>query len=808
MPLHLHAVTLQPLPGLEHTVCHGFPSLSALGDKPWRGPAGLRTKVREILESAGAGGRMNLHRRVTGANPVLRQAVLTLRPAAKHPEWRAAVELSFDWIEWSEDDTHFGFVPALGVVISAGKPELLPARIITHVRLVLVDAVKRVSLRDLAASQRARVLRLEEIAVSAQLKSPRQVEADDAAEGEPKSVLKEVAVKWTAANTTEAFELEQTVAQMREVLASRVPGSVLLAGPPGVGKTAAVRQLARDGALEIWSTSGSRLIAGQSGFGQWQERCRELCRELAASRAILHLGSLSELMEVGRHAANAQSIASFLRPWIARGEILTIAECTAEQLAVIERTEPQLAAAFAEVRVAEPDEARTRRIIGRAFLRETGATDSGASAAALDWLHRLHLRYATYSANPGRALRFLTHLTTEEAASALSVPRVTAAFTRETGLPAVLLDDALALDPAATREWFARRVIGQEEAVDAVVDLLATIKARLNRPRQPLASLLFAGPTGTGKTELAKSLAEFLFGSAKRLCRIDLSEFADPLAVARLTGGTTGGEGLLTARVRAQPFAVILLDEFEKADPSFFDLLLQILGDGRLTDAAGRVADFRNTVIIMTSNLGAREFQRGRLGFGRDDRGTADFHAATRNFLRPEIYNRLGAVIGFRPLGADLMRHITRRHLALIAARDGLRLRGVELHLEDGVEDYLARRGHDPKNGARPLKRVLETALVTPLAEALNPLRPGTPLLATVSLAPDGLDIAITPQNDKHGAAAAKVPIARREPTDRQPHRPLARTAPRDTRGARAGRHRGIVRNRGAHRLSRWRNAG
>lgn len=158
------------------------------------------------------------------------------------------------------------------------------------------------------------------------------------------------------------------------------------------------------------------------------------------------------------------------------------------------------------------------------------------------------------------------------------------------------------------------RLIGQDRAVDLVTDLLATVKAMLTRPRRPIASLLFIGPTGVGKTEMAKALAEYFFGDRNRLTRFDMSEFANTTAVERLVGGTFAAEGLLTAKVREQPFSVLLFDEFEKAHPAFFDLLLQVLGDGRLTDTAGRLGDFSNTIVIMTSNLGAESFNRGTFG--------------------------------------------------------------------------------------------------------------------------------------------------------------------------------------------------
>ncbi|MEW6161510.1 MAG: AAA family ATPase, partial [Verrucomicrobiota bacterium] len=301
-----------------------------------------------------------------------------------------------------------------------------------------------------------------------------------------------------------------------------------------------------------------------------------------------------------------------------------------------------------------------------------------------------------------------------------------------------LLEDHVPLDLGSTGEWFGRRVIGQEEAVGQVLDILALIKARLARPRKPLASLLFIGPTGTGKTELTKALAEFLFGDAARLVRFDLNEFSDPAAVQRLIGGSTGVEGLLTARIREQPFSVVLLDEFEKADASFFDLLLQMLGDGRLTDAAGRVADFSNSVIVMTSNLGSQSFQRGPAGFRADNsitpEATEHFSDAVRSFLRPEIYNRFDAIVPFRPLTRQQVLQIAQRQLEMLKLRDGLRLRQIDLEIEAGVAERLVQVGFNPRYGARPLKRAVEREVLTPLSEALVSYFDDVPLRATVSV--------------------------------------------------------------------------
>ncbi|MFM8287927.1 MAG: AAA family ATPase, partial [Planctomycetaceae bacterium] len=305
---------------------------------------------------------------------------------------------------------------------------------------------------------------------------------------------------------------------------------------------------------------------------------------------------------------------------------------------------------------------------------------------------------------------------------------VSLAFTRETGLPGWMLDDRIPLDLEAAREWIAARVIGQPEAVDLMVNLLAVLKAQLNRGDRPLANLLFIGPTGVGKTEMAKTLAEFLFGAGAgndpRLIRVDMSEYADAGSAERLIGGSEKSEGILTARVREQPFSVVLLDELEKAHESLFDLLLQVLGEGRLTDAGGRLADFRNSVVIMTSNLGGATYARRGVGFGltraETDRARDHFERSVRDALRPELFNRLDRIVPFLPLDLETARRVVERQLALIRGRDGLKYRQVELTVGEEVVDHLVERGFEPRHGARSLKRVMERDLLAPLAERLN----------------------------------------------------------------------------------------
>ena len=564
--------------------------------------------------------------------------------------------------------------------------------------------------------------------------------ADEETDAREAKTIQEVCVPFNRTLAPPIFQLDRVISQIEDALDAVPPQSVLLVGPSGVGKTVAVWGVAAR--RDVVSTSGSRLVAGQMGFGMWQDRCMKLLREVAERKLTLHLGNLVELMEVGRSEHNQLGIAEFLRPALARGKPLAVAECTAEQLAHIERSHPQILQAFRVVEVPEPDGPVGRSILAAYVEHLSAKSRIGVESVAL--IDRLHRRYATYSAYPGRPMRFVRRLlqdnpptplpvgegetisaTPKTIARPLDAKEILDAFTRETGLPRLLLDDAMPFDVDEVRSWFRERVIGQGDAVTQVVDLLVTIKAGLARPNRPLASFLFIGPTGVGKTEMAKAIAEFIFGSRERITRFDMSEYADPRAIQRLIGDGYGGEGLLTSRIREQPFSIILLDEFEKAHPAFFDLLLQMCGEARLTDGMGRLADFRNAVIILTSNLGAESYQQGGVGFGaatHDANVSARDHftRALQGFLRPEMIGRLGRVIPFMPLGRETIERIARREWEMVLGRDGIFYRGIQVETGPGVVPRLAEIGFDPRYGARPLKRAIEQQVLAPLAHRLN----------------------------------------------------------------------------------------
>lgn len=723
-----------------------FPELSRLAANRTLAAESVRKNLVEIIPQLPTD-ELIRRRRASAARVVTFE--LILEPPRSNEAWREPLALEFRAVVWDHAEiegraaaTVLARIVELGIeIIAEPKADLL-----VLLRKESLSALRRMNLstklQALAPVQAGSgfALAWEEFTVPLPSLKERAVRAETEAESGKRTVLQQVASQLHPHRLSPAFEAEDAVRQAAESLAAKPAQSVLLIGPSGVGKTAAVRELVRRrdefalASTPFYQTSGARIVAGQCGFGMWEQRCGELVKEAAKQRAVLHVGALVELLEVGKSEYNPTGIATFLRPAIARGELLCLAEATPEQLPLIEKQDPQLLDAFRLVTIAEPDGARGRSILrqhAELFPRRT------LDSTALHSLDRLHRRYATYSAYPGRPIRFLDNLLRDGPKDeAIAEEELYAAFTRETGLPRPLIDPAVTLDLADTRRWFGSRVIGQSDAVNLVVDLLATVKAGLTRPNRPIASLLFIGPTGVGKTEMAKALAEFLFGSRDRLTRFDMSEYSDSVAVRRLVGGAFGTEGLLTAKVREQPFCVLLLDEVEKADRSFFDLLLQVLGEARLTDAGGRLADFRNAVIILTSNLGAESYRKGAAGFAGANPTIAEAHdhftRAVEQFLRPEMFNRLDRVVPFAPLGQDVVRSIADREWQKVLQRDGIRFRGLNVKTSPALLDRLADVGFDPRYGARPLKRAIERETIAPLARQFNKYTADTPLSVEV----------------------------------------------------------------------------
>jgi ATP-dependent Clp protease ATP-binding subunit ClpC len=703
-----------------------FPELASLANKERQARSALLDLAEEWL------GKQELDeitRRVITGTPEITPVEVIVTPAKRSDAWPEGVHVSLDAVVWDQGAHVVARVPALNIAVVAPDREKLPAMMREHILAAMKREGWNASLLRLAALARGSTS-VSTQAWPVRLKSLAERWKESRSEEKGPDALATLCTKMEGVFLTRAFELEEPLKALARLLTLTDRTSVMLVGPAGVGKTALVTEMARrrnDFGLSrhaFYRSSGARLIAGASGFGMWQQRCRELVEAAKAKPTVLYLGNLFELMNVGQSSAGSESIASFLRPSLVRREVQIIVECTPDQLAIIEKNDPRLGDAFRTLRIDEPMPDRAHAILLAASIAM--AKDRGRfSKTALERIAALHRRYSGYAAFPGAPLRFMQRVHERvEKEALIEEAEVYAAFSSESGMPLALLDPSARLDLAGTERWFQKRVQGQCDAVQAIVALIAQMKAGLTRPGRPLASLLFIGPTGTGKTEMAKALAEFLFQSPERMIRLDMSEYGQPWSAQRLVSGSHDGrEGILTAAVREQPFSVLLFDEFEKADASVFDLLLQVLGEARLTDAAGRLADFSNCVILMTSNLGAQDFSKGRLGFTQAGEAHHDasehFTSAVRASLRPEMFNRIDRIVPFQPLAEDIVIALTQREIQQAALRPGIAGRSMQLHVSEALVQHLANKGYDPRYGARPLKRRVAEELLAPLAASI-----------------------------------------------------------------------------------------
>jgi ATP-dependent Clp protease ATP-binding subunit ClpC len=541
------------------------------------------------------------------------------------------------------------------------------------------------------------------------------------------------------------------VDRLADALTGSGRGSVLLVGPQLVGKTALLHELIHHIAaapkesplngLEVYSTSGSRIVAGMRYLGEWQARLKRMLAALRTRRAVLHLDSLAELLSAGSFREDSGlDIARQLLPSIETGEVRVVLEATAEDLARAERTHGAFLRALT-IQVIRPLAQGPARLALSASAKRLARqkrlkVDDSALARAEDLVER----FGEAGGLPGAAvdlLRSAARAVPGKKLAAVDGEAVTRAFIERTGYPREIIDPSVPLDPQRVLAKLKERVVGQDESTLLFRNLIVTLKTGLCDPSRPLGAYLLLGPTGVGKTESALSLCAYLFGDEKRLVRFDMGEYAAPGSAARLLA-SGAAQGSLTAKVREQPFGVVLLDEIEKADGGVHDLLLQLLGEGRLTDAGGRTVSFRNTVVLLTSNLGADTVGRS-LGFGEaGDDGRAGLLAAATQFFRPELLNRLDQIVVYRPLGRDDIRIIATRVLEKALSREGLVRRGTKVRYGPEVVERLAVLGFDPRYGARPLKRAVEEHVVSVLAALMADAGSEPPELVELEVQEDG----------------------------------------------------------------------
>ncbi len=559
-----------------------------------------------------------------------------------------------------------------------------------------------------------------------------------------------------------------------QILSRRTKNNPVLVGEPGVGKTAVAEGLAlkvaRGDAPEelrrkrIVSLDIPAMLAGTKYRGDFEERVKSVLKDVKrAGDVILFIDELHTIIGAGS-AEGAIDAANILKPALGRGEIQIIGATTPEEYRRHIEKDAALERRFQPVKVGEPDRAQTLDMLRglRAGLEKHHGLC--ISDEALTAAYELSVRYINDRFLPDKAIDLL-----DEAAASLHVaaggrpPKgltvqaadVAQVVSQWTNIPVSGLDRDETEKLKHLEEQLRRRVIGQDEAVSAVARAIRRSRVGLRDPGRPVGSFLFLGPTGVGKTELCRALAATVFGDEHAMIRLDMSEYMEKHSVSRLIGsppGYVGYEdgGQLTEQVRRKPWSVVLFDEIEKAHEDVWSILLQIMDDGRLTDTTGRVVDFSNTVVVMTSNIGAKAItdSRAPLGFGGPERQSdremqRRVMEELRSTFKPEFLNRVDETIVFHRLSPEHMLRITQNLLG--GVKDRFRALGLTLVVPEETARWLARAGYDDKFGARPLRRAVQHSIEDAAAELLldGRVKAGDSVAALISEGKVRLDLAI-----------------------------------------------------------------
>jgi len=647
------------------------------------------------------------------------------------------LEVDFDYFIQSTERGYWAIVPALGVEAFTTEEEEIEEAIREAIRLDFMRNKRLNLLQDVISTLWFKEASLVSDVLDFRTYTPSEIA--NIQEEKKKELLPKVAQK-VSIDKQVLFGYQKELDQLTDIIKGKYNKNVLIVGRSGVGKSTLVWELVHQARKRqitqgIWETTASTLIKELSGNTGWQENLALLCKELMQRGDILFIRNILELFEVGQYQGNTVSIADYLREYIARGEVTIISECTDEEFARIEARSPNYISNFQVIQLTEPkEEEELERIILKKVESIAHTEQIIIEREAIKETIRLNKRYTPYSGFPGKPIRFLEsiligskakqkELKSKEIDYILNRSEVIQSFCEETGMPPFMVDPAIPMELPKIEHFFSSNVFGQSHAIRILVDILASVKTALLRQGKPIASMLFVGPTGVGKTELAKVLAQFMFESRDKMIRFDMSEYSTPYAVARLTGESYFSDGLLTSAVRREPFCVLLFDELEKAHSSFNDLLLQILGEGRLTDSQGKVVNFCSAIIIMTSNIGAKKAQTGSIGWvdnGSEQQEAEHFTNEVRRFFRPEIFNRMDQVVPFGSLTKDVVRFVVEREVAMLKKREGMLHRNIEFRLSDNLYDYLSTKGYNPKYGARALQRTLREELIVPLSYQLN----------------------------------------------------------------------------------------
>ncbi|MCI0713124.1 MAG: ATP-dependent Clp protease ATP-binding subunit [Chloroflexi bacterium] len=542
----------------------------------------------------------------------------------------------------------------------------------------------------------------------------------------------------------QAIGRDSEIRAVARTLTRNKKNNPLLVGDAGVGKTAIIEGLAWQIATKvapaplqdkrIVQIEIGTLVAGTSLRGQFEERLSGIVYEVRTNPdIILFIDEIHTIVGAGDTIDSNLDAANILKPALARGDISCIGATTWEEYRKAIAKDPALDRRFRTIDIKEPSLDDALIILEKVYPRYEEHHGVTILPEAREAAVRLSYQYLVDRRLPDKALDLMdeacarvviqTHTPDEIAERRFEVTSRTVhlVISEWTGIPVTELQASEREKFAHMQDTIRQRVRGQDHAVRVVADTIKTHRAGLSDPHKPMGVFLFVGPSGVGKTELAKALAEFIFGNENHIIRLDMSEFHDEHTVSRLIGAPPGYKGTerggqLTEALRRNPYSVVLLDEVEKAAPAVFDVFLQVFDDGRLTDSLGATVDARHAVWIMTSNIGTGDIGKG-LGFMATEDRLPDYSFHLKKFFRPEFLNRVDEIVVFKPLDEQAMDEIL--NLQLQEVKERLTEQELSLELEDSARDLLLELGHDPANGARPLRRAIERMVTRPLSSAL-----------------------------------------------------------------------------------------
>ena len=538
---------------------------------------------------------------------------------------------------------------------------------------------------------------------------------------------------------------ENEIRRVIQILGRRRKNNPMLVGDPGVGKSAIVEgiaiKIANDDIPPV--LAGKRLIsldlgsvvAGTKYRGDFEKRLKNIIKEVADNPdVILFIDEFHTIVGAGG-ASGSLDAANMLKPALARGDIQCIGATTMDEFRKIVEKDGALDRRFQKIVVEHTDISHTISILSQIKTNYEKHHNVIYTDEAIEACVRMSERYITDRCLPDKAVDAMdeagsmVRLKNPNRTGRVSADDVAAVISKMTGIPSGRVAESEGGKLMKMRSKLQNRIIGQDEAIDKVVRAIQRNRAGIKDPGKPIGTFIFFGPTGVGKTQLAKSLAEYLFDSEENMVRLDMSEYMEKFNVSRLIGappGYVGYEegGQLSERVRRKPYCVVLLDEIEKAHPDVFNLLLQVMDEGRLTDNNGRTVSFRNTIVIMTSNVGSRELDDYGNGVGFNTAGKnvggnrkAVLEKAVRKAFPPEFINRVDEQVFFSSLSKESIEKIIDIELKGLCRR--VHEAGFELTVTPSAKHFVAEVGYDPKYGARPLKRAIQKYIEDPVSEQI-----------------------------------------------------------------------------------------